>query len=202
MGISGKMASRNNKVDAGEEAKHVKVDKWDGTAIKNALDDAAKKVLIENCGYTESHSLMDGRLLICTISVAFAGYALLWDYFHPFPESRPVLIVCVISYFIMMGILTLYTSFKERGIFLVALEKDIARVDPDNVFKLSSQLKRYDDMYLMHLSYENGTTKETKETQFDKSVSNYFDENGTICTDKFEAEMKKLLDSIHEKKQK
>jgi len=194
------MASKKAGDKANMDDKPVKVDKWDGNAVKNALDDAAKKVLISDLGYEESHGLMDGRLLICTISVTFAMYALIWDYFHPFPESRPVLIVCVISYFLMMGVLSIYTTFKERGIFTVALEKDAARLDPDNTWTLASTLKRYDDMYTLHMSYTDGETKQERKAEFTKSVADFFDENGSICTFQFDPEVVKLHDSLNKEK--
>lgn len=57
------------------------------------MSDGVLQVLIKNYGCSENHGLMDGRLVICTIAVAFAMFALVWDFLRPFPESRPMLIM-------------------------------------------------------------------------------------------------------------
>lgn len=178
------------------DGKPFKVDKWDGCAVKNALDDAAKQVFTEKFGYSEKHALMNGRLILCTIAVGFALFAVLWDYLFPFPTSRPILIACVLSYFFMMIVLTLYTSYKEKGYFMTAMEKDEAGVDPDNIWSLASHLKRYDDMYELYMTYTNGLTGRVQEMFLCKSVANFFDENGYLCEDIFEDEVKKLHSSL------
>lgn len=106
-----------------EENAETKIEKWDWNALKNALDDAGRKFLTNQKDCAEIHSLMNGRLLISTLAVLFSLYAIGFDYLYPFPESKVVIIVCVISYFVTVGILTLYTTFIEKGCFAQIVQK-------------------------------------------------------------------------------
>ena len=185
--------SEKNSVEVKES---VQVYKWDGTAVKNALDDAVKDVMTEKLPYTENFALKDGRLLICGVAVGVAMFALLWDFLYPFPLSRPVLIGCVTTYFILMGILTLYTTFKEKGIFVVVMQKDPAGLDPDSRWEAASNMKKYDDKYELSLSYLDGKNKTTRETTVIKSVGDFIDDNGLICQDLIEPVVLKMHNSL------
>jgi len=171
-----------------------KVNKWDGSAVKNALDDAVRDILIKKLGFDENFTLVDGRLVICSVAVGIALLALLWDYLHPFPQSRPVLLLCVSAYFVMMGVLTLYTAYMEKGIFAVAVQKDAAGVDPDVKWEASSYMKRFDDMYTLSITCFKGKSEKT--VQFEKSVANFFDTEGNLLLDLLEPEVLKLHSNV------
>ncbi|KAL0273558.1 UNVERIFIED_CONTAM: hypothetical protein PYX00_006195 [Menopon gallinae] len=195
------MASKTAK--DGRSSKSITINRWDGSACKNALDDAVKEVLTRKYNYTESFGLVDARLLMCGIAVGVAMFALLWDYLYPFPQSTPVLIICVSTYFIMMGILTLYSSYLEKGIFIVAIQKDNKNSGHEVVWEASSYMIKYDDKYWLSLTYKDGKTGTVREAVSCKSVAHYIDENGTIVYEMVEPEVSKLHNSLlSEKKEK
>merc|ERR1712071_5749 len=190
-----RMAAKGNKT-AGDSKELVKVYKWDGTAVKNALGDAVKGVMTGKLPYTENFGLMDGRLVICAIAVGFAMFALLWDFLYPFPLSRPILITCVASYFLLMGVLTLYTTYKEKGIFVVVMQADPAGLDPASRWEAASNMKKYDDVYELSLAFTDGKTGLTREGRITKSVGDFIDENGQVCQDIIEPLVMKLHNSL------
>lgn len=118
------------------------MEKWDWNAVKNALDDAARKYLVGQENFKEDHTLMNGRLIISTVAVAVSLYGILYDYLYPFPQSRTTLMFCVAFYFIFIGILTYYTAFIEKGNFAAAKQYDESGLNKPNTWKLSSKQKK------------------------------------------------------------
>jgi len=139
---------------------------------------------------------MDGRLVICGLAVSIAMFALAWDFFYPFPKSKPILIGCVGGYFLLMGILTLYTTFKEKGIFVVVMQKDPAGLDPDSTWEVASKMKKFDDAYEVTIKLIDGKTGNARETSIQKSVADFIDENGVICQDIVDSHIMKMHNSL------
>lgn len=142
-----------------------------------------------NC--VENFNLVDGRLFICFLAVLVALVALGWDFKHPFPESKPVLILCVGSYFVLMGILTLYTTYLEKGIFAVAIQKD---GNGTKTWQASSDMKKYDDKYTLYLSLKD--KKGLRVSTITKSCAKYIDQNGFILNDIVASDVQRLYNNV------
>ena len=95
-----------------------------------------------------------------------------------------------------MGVLTLYTTHREKGIFVCATQKDAAGVDPANFWEASSSLKKYDDMYELVLTFRDGKTKKVREAKSKRSVAQYVDENGVVLMEHIEPEVTKLHNGL------
>ena len=55
---------------------------------------------------------------------------------------------------------------------------------------------RYDDQYTLYATYTAGKSQASRKASFTKSVGEFFDVDGYLCSEYFEAEVRKLHSSL------
>ncbi|XP_003390997.2 PREDICTED: probable signal peptidase complex subunit 2 [Amphimedon queenslandica] len=155
-------ASDKRKDFMAEDYEPVNIDKWDGNAVKNSIDDNIKNLLKKEYNYTEDFTLVDQRLILCTVACLLSLFAVVYDYFYPFPSSKYVLASCSISYFVVSGLLTLFSSYREKNIFMTGVQRGIAGLGPNDYIYVSSSLPKYNHMYTLQFKFIDG--KNNRET--------------------------------------
>uniref|UniRef100_A0A1X7T7Q9 Signal peptidase complex subunit 2 n=1 Tax=Amphimedon queenslandica TaxID=400682 RepID=A0A1X7T7Q9_AMPQE len=132
-------ASDKRKDFMAEDYEPVNIDKWDGNAVKNSIDDNIKNLLKKEYNYTEDFTLVDQRLILCTVACLLSLFAVVYDYFYPFPSS-----------------------YREKNIFMTGVQRGIAGLGPNDYIYVSSSLPKYNHMYTLQFKFIDG--KNNRET--------------------------------------
>ncbi|KAJ3175516.1 Signal peptidase complex subunit 2 [Geranomyces variabilis] len=127
--------------------------------LKHALDDALKKVLVQDFSFIENHTHTDTRLLLGYASVLFAAVASAYSYVVPFPECKPVLAACVAAYFVLNGAMVGYTTFVEGNVIFRGVRKDVLGLDPDEYITVRTTHEQFSSDVKIEFSFGDETSK-------------------------------------------
>ena len=116
------------------------------------------------------------------------------------PDSWPVLLVCSVSYFVMMGVLTLFSTFVEKNYFYIAKERREGGIGTPNKWCVESSLPRYSDQFTLRVSYTVSDSKECITMDTTKSIASWFDEKGVLHKDKLFEDLTDLQRRVKHKK--
>ncbi|TPX62522.1 hypothetical protein PhCBS80983_g00256 [Powellomyces hirtus] len=190
----------STSVFCAEQATHpVIINNSNDSEMKHTLDDALKRVLVQDFKFTEIHTHIDRRLLLGFASVAFAAYASVYSYIVPFPECKPVLLVCVAAYFILNGALMLYIQHVEQNVIFQGVRRDPLGLEPDQKIVVRTSHEPFTPEYTVifnsgsdqAVASAGAAVKQTKAKKSSgtvtlvKSFGEYFDVEGRLAPEVF-----------------
>lgn len=173
--------------DVDNETERIVIDRWDASAVKNTLDDAAKDFLISK-NVEEDNKYADFRLVMAVAACVFAVVALVMDYFFPYPKSHYMLMGCAGLYFVLMGLQTVFLILFQKNYFFFGTSPSGKGVTLK--WKLASELHRIDNEYKLEVTCVDGRQDAPRMAYMTKPFSGFFDTDGTFEESIFSKEMK------------
>ncbi|KAG1668421.1 hypothetical protein FOA52_015951 [Chlamydomonas sp. UWO 241] len=168
-----------------------KVNLYDGGALRGALDDCARQVLLD-AGYDEELTVSNVKIVLGLAAIAVAVYAQFGA--GKFPGCWWIVFACVVVYCALSGGLQLYCHFFESDVYMMTHPKPGARAG----LSLSSTLGRHDHHYTLEVREGRPRVGPSKRRSASAtwSVEKFFHADGYLAEDAFRREVSKLLASI------
>ncbi|KAI8815157.1 microsomal signal peptidase 25 kDa subunit-domain-containing protein [Cladochytrium replicatum] len=181
------------------------INHYNGAEVKHTLDDAVRRILVDDYSFVENFKHVDTRLLLGYLAVVCAGFGTLYSYLVPFPKCKPVLAVSVVAYFIFNGLMMLFASFVEKDTVFMGVKKDASRIDPDVHATASSELKRFSSDYSLTINISKGGSHHEKgkgsksakssHISLKRNIGVWFDVEGRFAADAFYRDFTSQLSS-------
>eukprot|EP00049_Salpingoeca_infusionum_P018743 m.358597 g.358597 ORF g.358597 m.358597 type:complete len:207 (+) comp18193_c0_seq1:136-756(+) len=173
--------------DSKPKVEPVIVNKWDHRALThNVVDIVTQETEALLPDHHAKHTNTDVKLAILFLACAFAGYACVYGFLVPHPESSFVVGVCVIAYFVLTALFTVYTWFFESGC-IVKLHSDKTTV------AVSISLERLASDIEFHVAVSPATGGTPAEFTHKTALQKFVYETGEISRTKLHDIMKSLL---------
>jgi len=194
------------------EREVIKVNNMNMTELKNACDDAVKKLLSQPDLFIENHSHTDVKLALGWASVLIAGATALYGWKVEFEQSKPLVWTGVILYVILTSLSTLYSFLVEKNTVYVGKRKMLAKRIETERLTISSHthfpanapakgLSHQPPKYSITLQYlrssNSGKSLLAKGTISGvKGYNEFFDEAGTMDQERFEKWLASLVEKV------
>jgi len=165
--------------------------------IKDALDDAIKRMLTRPDQFKQNHMHTDVKLALGWGAVLAAGATGLYGYLVEFEKSKIGVAVGVALYMILSTLQYLYQWFVEKDVIFVGKRRSVAgRIETERLI-LTSKLNpkpRTNPTYTLTLSYKRTTNggktllhSASPKPMVETPVARWFDKEGNMDVPGFEA---------------
>ncbi|GAB5035559.1 signal peptidase complex subunit 2 [Nannochloropsis oceanica] len=177
---------------ADEEEEPLHIDTGDQMKVKQVMDEAVVKAIVD-AGYEENYFYDNIKLTLMVVACAFAMVAQFYP--MPFPESRPLLGVCCLAYFLASTVIQLIVSYAEQDAILTTQPLEGMK---EGGLRVRTQFPRFQDVYTVILEEVGVKEPPTVSSKF--SIGTVFDEEGNFYEEGLAQEVKALVDRYRKKR--
>ncbi|KAH8110049.1 microsomal signal peptidase 25 kDa subunit-domain-containing protein [Phellopilus nigrolimitatus] len=184
----------------------IKVNNMNLADLKNACDDAVKKLLSQPDLFQENHQHTDVKLALGWASVLVAGGTALYGWKAEFEVAKPLVWAGVILYVILTAASTLYSFFVEKNTVYVGRRKTLAkRIETERITVASRTLPavaaRVAPRYHVSVSYMRSSNGGKSllgrgQSNEERAYTEFFDEEGTMDQERFDRWVGALVERV------